>query len=63
MNLKTIALRAVVTAFEATLGVLLASGLTDLSADAVETAAVAGLAAGLSVAYNAATRWLAENSG
>lgn len=58
MNWKKIATRAVVTAVEAVLAVLLASGLTDLSPDALEAATITGAAAGLSVIYNALRQWL-----
>lgn len=58
MNYKKIFTRAVVTAIEAALAVLLASGLTDLSPDALEAVAVTGAAAGLSVIYNSLRQWL-----
>jgi hypothetical protein len=58
MNYQKILTRAVVTAVEAVLAVLLASGLTDLSPNALETAAITGAAAGLSVIYNALRQWL-----
>jgi hypothetical protein len=58
VDIRTIAVRAVVTAFEAALAVLLASGLTDLSPEVYQTALTAGLAAGLSIIYNAARSYL-----
>ena len=60
MNHETreIAVRAAVTAAEAFLAAVLAVGLTDLTVDAVELAALTGLGAGLSVVYNAARAWL-----
>lgn len=61
MNIQKILTRAVVTAVEAVLAVLLASGLTDLSPDGLETAAITGIAAGLSVIYNALRTWLDTN--
>ena len=63
MNIQKIATRAVVTAIEAVLAVLLASGLTDLSPDALETAVITGAAAGLSVVYNALRQWLDTSEG
>jgi len=58
MDVKAILVRAVVTAVEAVLSVLLSAGLTDLDATGVQTAVVTGLAAGLSVVYNALRQWL-----
>ena len=58
MDVKAILVRAVVTAVEAVLAVLLSAGLTDLDATGVQTAMVTGLAAGLSVVYNALRQWL-----
>ena len=57
---RSIALRAVVTAFEVMLAVVLVGGLTpaDLEPDAVELMVLAGLGAGLSVIYNSAREWL-----
>ena len=61
MDVKAILVRAVVTAVEAVLAVLLSTGLTDLDATGVQTAVVTGLAAGLSVIYNALRQWLDAN--
>ena len=58
MDVKAILVRSVVTAVEAVLAVLLSAGLTDLDATGVQTAVVTGLAAGLSVIYNALRQWL-----
>ena len=58
MDVRAILVRAVVTAVEAVLAVLLSTGLTDLDATGVQTAAVTGIAAGLSVVYNALRQWL-----
>ena len=58
MDVKAILVRAVVTAVEAVLSVVLSAGLTDLDATGVQTAVVTGLAAGLSVVYNALRQWL-----
>ena len=58
MDYGKIIVRAVVTAFEAALAVLLATGLTDLSAEVYQGVLVAGLAAGLSVIYNALRLYL-----
>lgn len=58
MNFQKIAVRAIVTFFEAGLGVLLASGLTDLSPETGEAALAAAGAAGLSVVYNALRQFL-----
>lgn len=59
MDIKTIGVRAVVTAVEAVLAVLLATGLSDLTATGLQTALVTGAAAGLSVIWNALNGWLA----
>lgn len=58
MNIKTIVVRAIVTAAEALLATLLATGLTDLSPEATQTALIAAAAAGLSVIYNALRQYL-----
>jgi hypothetical protein len=58
MDIKSIATRAVVTALEAAIAVLLASGLTDLSPELAEGVAVAAGAAGLSVIYNSLRQYL-----
>lgn len=63
MDIKAIVVRAVVTAFEAALAVLLATGLTDLSAEVYQGVLIAGAAAGLSVIYNATRQWLDVNEG
>jgi hypothetical protein len=60
MDIKKIAVRAFVTAVQAVLAVLVAAGTTDLSVDTVQAALMAGVAALLSVAYNAANQYLAE---
>lgn len=62
MNYQAIAHRAVVTAIEAVLAVMLASGLTDLSPELAETALVTGAAAGLSVIYNSLRHYLDTTS-
>ncbi|HLT70063.1 MAG TPA: hypothetical protein VKZ72_07845 [Acidimicrobiales bacterium] len=62
MDVRAILVRAVVTAVEAVLAVLLSAGLTDLDATGVQTALVTGIAAGLSAAYNALRQWL-DNQG
>lgn len=59
-KLKELAVRAGVTVVEAVLGVLVAAGTTDLNVDTGKAALVAGVAAGLSVLYNAAKQYLAE---
>jgi hypothetical protein len=58
VNYQKILVRAVVTAVEAALAVLLASGLTDLSPEMIEATAIVGASAGLSVIYNALRLWL-----
>lgn len=58
MDWSAILTRAALTAVQSTLGMLLASGLTGLDADAAQAAAVTGTAAGLSVLYNALTQYL-----
>lgn len=58
MNIQKITVRAFVTAVEAFLAAILATGLTDLTLEASETAALTALAAGLSVIYNALRTWL-----
>lgn len=58
MDIKSIFIRAVVTAFEAALAVLLATGLTDLSTEVYQGVLIAGAAAGLSVVYNALRQYL-----
>ncbi len=58
MNIQKIIVRALVTAAEALLATLLATGLTDLTIEGAETAAITALAAGLSVIYNALRTWL-----
>jgi hypothetical protein len=63
VNYRIIAHRAVVTAVEAVLAVMLASGLTDLSPQTTETALVTGAAAGLSVIYNALRQYLDTTEG
>lgn len=57
-DLREIAVRAGVTGLEAFLAGILAAGLTDLTIEGVELAALTGLGAGLSVVYNAARAWL-----
>ncbi len=57
-DLREIALRAGVTAVEAFLAGILAVGLTGLTIEGAELAALTGLGAGLSVVYNAARTWL-----
>jgi hypothetical protein len=51
-----------VTAAEVFLAAILATGLTNLSVDAVELALLAGAGAGLSVIYNGLRYWLEERS-
>lgn len=63
MNVKEIAVRAGVTAAEAFLAGILAVGLTNLTLDGIELAALTGAGAGLSVIYNAARQWLDRPSG
>jgi hypothetical protein len=58
-KLKAIIVRAVVTAFEAALGVLIAAGTTNLDVEVYQGALAAGIAAALSVLYNAAKSYLA----
>jgi len=58
MDVRAILVRAVVTAVEAVLAVVLSAGLTDLDATGVQTAVVTGIAAGLSAIYNALRQWL-----
>jgi len=55
---QKIAVRAAVTAVEATLALLLTSNLTELTVDTAEAAAITGIAAGLSVIYNSLRSWL-----
>ena len=57
-NARKIAVRALVTAVEMFLSLVLVSGLTDLTVDAAEKAGLAAAAAGLSVIYNALRTWL-----
>lgn len=61
MDIKKIALRAVVTAVQAVLAVLVAAGTTDLSIETAQAALAAGVAALLSVVYNATSQWLEAN--
>lgn len=61
MDLKKIAVRAVVTAIQAVLAVLVAAGTTDLSVETAQAALMAGVAALLSVAYNTANQYLEAN--
>lgn len=58
MDFRKIGVRALVTAVEAFLALILASNFTDLTADKAEAAALAAAAAGLSVVYNALRQWL-----
>lgn len=60
-DVKTIAVRAFVTAVQAVLAVLIAAGATNLSIETAQAAVVAGLGAVLSVLYNAANQWLAAH--
>lgn len=57
---KKIAARAVVTFVQVFLSVLIGTGVLDVSAGVAQTAAMSGLGAALSVVYNAATQWLAQ---
>jgi hypothetical protein len=59
-KVKAVVVRAVVTAVEAVLGIVIAAGVTNLDVETAEAALVAGLAAALSVLYNAAKDWLAQ---
>lgn len=58
MDIKSILVRAAVTAFESALAVLLATGLTDLTAEVYQGVVVAGAAAGLSAVYNALRQYV-----
>jgi hypothetical protein len=58
VDYQKILTRAVVTAIEACIGVLLASGVLDLSADGGQTALLVGATAGASVVYNALRQYL-----
>lgn len=62
MNLREIGIRAGVTAVEGFLAAVLAVGLTGMTVEAAELAALSGLGAGLSVIYNAARSWLDRSS-
>ena len=61
MDPRTIAVRAFVTFIEAATGALVVAGATDLTVEAAEAAALAGVAAVISVAYNTARGWLAAH--
>lgn len=50
--------RAIVTFCQVALSVVLVGGVLDVSADTVQIAVMSGAGAGLSVIYNAMTRWL-----
>lgn len=58
MNWNKILVRALVTAAQVALSVIIAGGALDVSADALQVAAMSGAGAGLSVLYNALTQWL-----
>ncbi len=58
MDYRKIGVRALVTAVEAFLALILASSFTELTADKAEAAALSAVAAGLSVIYNALRQWL-----
>jgi hypothetical protein len=60
VDIQKILTRAVVTAIEACIGVLLASGVLDLSADGGQTALLVGASAGASVIYNALNQHLSN---
>jgi hypothetical protein len=57
-SMKEIIVRAVVTAVEAVLAVLVAAGTTNLNVETGEAALLAGVAALISAGYNAARQWL-----
>lgn len=61
MNIQKISLRAVVTFFQVAISVLIGGGLFDYSTSALQTAAVSGIGAALSVIYNALTQYLADS--
>ena len=63
MDPKKILVRALVTAFQAVLAVLVAAGTTDLNVETAQAALMAGVAALLSVLYNTANQWLATEDG
>lgn len=58
VDYRKIGVRALVTAAEMFLGLILVSSLSELTVDKAEVAALSAVGAGLSVIYNALRQWL-----